>query len=111
MHRQPSSIVEILITSFEQILLKKGVAPPRAKDEAMRAVRDLLAMVGGQKWHLPRKIKEEALEVRNDAIRAAHRRGIPPGQTQRAFHIGKTRYYEIIAVAHSDPAQALGQVG
>jgi len=101
--QRPHTIVEILIESHESLLLKKGVTPPRAKEEAERAVRDLLGIVGGQKWHIPRKIKEEALELRDEAICGAWKRGIPKAQILRTFHIGKTRFYEIINAAHDEP--------
>ena len=103
---KPISIVELLIESHEALLRKKGVALPRAREEAERAVRDLLGIVGGQKWHIPRKIRIEGLELRDAAIRDAWRRGVHRRDICRTFHISVSRFYQIINRDNRDEAAA-----
>ena len=105
---RPHTIVEILIESHETLLLKKGVTPPRAREEAERAVRELLGIVGGQKWHIPKRIRMEGLELRDAAIRDAARRGVHRREICRTFHISVPRFYQII---HAHEPEHLEQAG
>lgn len=98
MTEERESIVAALFQSYLDLLLSRGVAEPLARDMAKRSVHAILETHGARYWYFPRAsvLAAEALDARNDAIRAAHRRNVPKAVILRTFRISRARYYQIL---------------
>jgi Mor family transcriptional regulator len=99
----------VLVRWREQAEVVRGLTPERAREIAQRDVLALLGAVGGRAWFFPKasSVQAPALEGRDEAIRAAHRRGLPVVVVLRTYRISRSHLYRILNGKRSGKAQCI----